>query len=382
MPWLPGTPVYTPRGYGCCPAAIRESRRVARPMRGASGSPPERRFARPMGRVSELVVRRRAAGPMRAVVFEEFGGQGPGRFRIPPSTGSRGPRRGHGLCRSDWHGLWAMTRHPLRHVPGHELAAVVEEVDAGVSLASRDGSPFPSSASAAAARLRGRRPPVCERRPSRACPAGAPSPSTWRWTRPRESRRHAGRAVLREAAGLGCRSPRRFRADATGLLNDLWRGPRVTASSARGRRRRPWVAVAAAAGAVNGCRARDGLLRRWRSGARSGRSSPCYDVIAARAGAGLGRFRPPSAPAWYASRRIPAAADRAQRAPATRPASSGCCHQLCRTVLVPLGAAVYFFAASYGAERALARAVSPAGRIALPLGRPGTPAARLLHPAR
>ncbi|MFE3518914.1 alcohol dehydrogenase catalytic domain-containing protein [Streptomyces sp. NPDC059166] len=73
---------------------------------------------------------------MRAVVFEEFGREA--RVRdlpdpAPPAGGVVVRVEATGLCRSDWHG-W-MGHDPgivLPHVPGHELAGVVEGVGSGV----------------------------------------------------------------------------------------------------------------------------------------------------------------------------------------------------------------------------------------------------------
>ncbi|MFF9685752.1 zinc-dependent alcohol dehydrogenase family protein [Streptomyces sp. NPDC014623] len=73
---------------------------------------------------------------MRAVVFEEFGREA--RVRdlpdpTPPAGGAVVRVEATGLCRSDWHG-W-MGHDPgivLPHVPGHELAGVVEAVGPGV----------------------------------------------------------------------------------------------------------------------------------------------------------------------------------------------------------------------------------------------------------
>ncbi|MEV6315801.1 zinc-dependent alcohol dehydrogenase family protein [Streptomyces sp. NPDC051776] len=69
---------------------------------------------------------------MRAVVFEAFG-RAPEVREVPePSASAHGAVirvEATGLCRSDWHG-W-MGHDPdvtLPHVPGHELAGVVEEV--------------------------------------------------------------------------------------------------------------------------------------------------------------------------------------------------------------------------------------------------------------
>lgn len=73
---------------------------------------------------------------MRAVVFEEFGQEA--RIRelpdpVPSAQGVVVRVEATGLCRSDWHG-W-MGHDPdiaLPHVPGHELAGVVEAVGASV----------------------------------------------------------------------------------------------------------------------------------------------------------------------------------------------------------------------------------------------------------
>lgn len=74
---------------------------------------------------------------MRAVVFEEFGQEA--RLRdvadpVPSAQGVVVRVEATGLCRSDWHG-W-MGHDPditLPHVPGHELAGVVEAVGADVA---------------------------------------------------------------------------------------------------------------------------------------------------------------------------------------------------------------------------------------------------------
>jgi alcohol dehydrogenase len=74
---------------------------------------------------------------MRAVVFEEFG-KPAGVREVPdpaPAPGGVVVRvEATGLCRSDWHG-W--TGHDpdivLPHVPGHELAGVIEAVGNGVT---------------------------------------------------------------------------------------------------------------------------------------------------------------------------------------------------------------------------------------------------------
>ncbi|WP_326823804.1 zinc-dependent alcohol dehydrogenase family protein [Streptosporangium sp. NBC_01756] len=74
---------------------------------------------------------------MRAVVFDAFGAE-PRVREVPapvPSPGGAVVRvEATGLCRSDWHG-WQGHDPDIRvlpHVPGHELAGVVEAVGAGV----------------------------------------------------------------------------------------------------------------------------------------------------------------------------------------------------------------------------------------------------------
>ncbi|MEU2391169.1 zinc-dependent alcohol dehydrogenase family protein [Streptomyces sp. NPDC007369] len=74
---------------------------------------------------------------MRAVVFERFGQRAEVREvpdPSPPAGGVVVRVEATGLCRSDWHG-W--TGHDpdivLPHVPGHELAGVVEAVGSGVT---------------------------------------------------------------------------------------------------------------------------------------------------------------------------------------------------------------------------------------------------------
>lgn len=74
---------------------------------------------------------------MRAVVFEKFGERAEVREVPDPVPAPHGVVvrvQATGLCRSDWHG-W-MGHDPdirLPHVPGHELAGVVEAVGAEVS---------------------------------------------------------------------------------------------------------------------------------------------------------------------------------------------------------------------------------------------------------
>ncbi|WP_405532796.1 zinc-dependent alcohol dehydrogenase family protein [Streptomyces avidinii] len=74
---------------------------------------------------------------MRAVVFERYGERAEVRDvaePAPPAGGVVVRVEATGLCRSDWHG-W-MGHDPdivLPHVPGHELAGVVEAVGSGVA---------------------------------------------------------------------------------------------------------------------------------------------------------------------------------------------------------------------------------------------------------
>ncbi|WP_406302154.1 zinc-dependent alcohol dehydrogenase family protein [Streptomyces sp. NBC_00885] len=106
---------------------------------------------------------------MRAVVFEEFGGPLDVR-EVPdpvPAPGGAVIRvEATGLCRSDWHG-W-MGHDPgitLPHVPGHELAGVVESVGDGVvewRPGDRVSVPFICACGRCAACARGAQ-QVCER---------------------------------------------------------------------------------------------------------------------------------------------------------------------------------------------------------------------------
>lgn len=107
--------------------------------------------------------------PLRAVVFEEFGGPLDVR-EVPdpvPAPGGAVIRvEATGLCRSDWHG-W-MGHDPgitLPHVPGHELAGVVESVGDGVvewRPGDRVSVPFICACGRCAACARGAQ-QVCER---------------------------------------------------------------------------------------------------------------------------------------------------------------------------------------------------------------------------
>jgi len=73
---------------------------------------------------------------MRAALYESF--QGPVRVEtvadpVPPRGGVVLGVRATGVCRSDWHG-WMGHDADIRlpHVPGHEMAGVIEEVGADV----------------------------------------------------------------------------------------------------------------------------------------------------------------------------------------------------------------------------------------------------------
>ncbi len=74
---------------------------------------------------------------MRAVVFEEYGGAAEVRDVPDPVAADHGVVvrvRATGLCRSDWHG-WAGHDETivLPHVPGHELAGVIDSVGSAVT---------------------------------------------------------------------------------------------------------------------------------------------------------------------------------------------------------------------------------------------------------
>ncbi len=73
---------------------------------------------------------------MLAVIYEQF--QGPLELRrvsdpTPPQDGVVVRVAANGICRSDWHG-WQGHDADIRlpHVPGHELAGVIEAVGVGV----------------------------------------------------------------------------------------------------------------------------------------------------------------------------------------------------------------------------------------------------------
>jgi alcohol dehydrogenase len=74
---------------------------------------------------------------MKAVLFEQFGGELSHADVADPTLPSGGvilKVEASGLCRSDWHGWMGHDDDvQLPHVPGHELAGVIVEVDSQVS---------------------------------------------------------------------------------------------------------------------------------------------------------------------------------------------------------------------------------------------------------
>ncbi|MFI7338262.1 zinc-dependent alcohol dehydrogenase family protein [Streptomyces sp. NPDC050085] len=156
---------------------------------------------------------------MRAVVFERFGERAEVR-RVPdPVAAPHGVVvrvEATGLCRSDWHG-W-MGHDPdiaLPHVPGHELAGVVEEVGAevrGWRAGDRVTVPFVCACGSCAACAAGDQ-QVCERQTQ-------PGFTHWGSFAEYVALDHAevnlvavpdGMAFA-TAAGLGCRFATAFRA--------------------------------------------------------------------------------------------------------------------------------------------------------------------------
>jgi D-arabinose 1-dehydrogenase-like Zn-dependent alcohol dehydrogenase len=73
---------------------------------------------------------------MRAVIFDALRARPEVRQvpdPTPPPGGVLVRVEATGMCRSDWHGWAGHDEITLPHVPGHELAGVIVEVDAGVS---------------------------------------------------------------------------------------------------------------------------------------------------------------------------------------------------------------------------------------------------------
>lgn len=79
---------------------------------------------------------------MRAVVYEEFGGRAEVREvadPVAPPDGVVIRVEATGACRSDWHGWMGHDADitVLPHVPGHELAGVVESAGPGCATGGR-----------------------------------------------------------------------------------------------------------------------------------------------------------------------------------------------------------------------------------------------------
>ena len=164
---------------------------------------------------------RSSLGPMRAVVYDGFG-EAPRVEAVadpePPPHGAVVRVKASGLCRSDWHG-WMGHDPDIRafpHVPGHELAGVVEAVGAGgAQLGAGRARDRP-------VRVRVRRLRAVRRRAtsrsatasaSRASRTGARSPSSSRSTGPTStSSRCPRRSASTRPPGLGCRFATAYRA--------------------------------------------------------------------------------------------------------------------------------------------------------------------------
>ncbi|MFC9294279.1 zinc-dependent alcohol dehydrogenase family protein [Streptomyces sp. NPDC057011] len=156
---------------------------------------------------------------MRAVVFEEYGQ--PAEVREvadprPPAGGVVVRVEATGLCRSDWHG-W-MGHDPdivLPHVPGHELAGVIEAVGAGVAnwrVGDRVTAPFVCACGSCA---------ECAAGDHQVCPRQTqPGFTHWGSFAEYVALDHAdvnlvavpGELSYATAAGLGCRFATAFRA--------------------------------------------------------------------------------------------------------------------------------------------------------------------------
>lgn len=156
---------------------------------------------------------------MRAVVFERYGE--PAEVREvadprPPAAGVVVRVEATGLCRSDWHG-W-MGHDPdivLPHVPGHELAGVVEAVGSGVTnwrVGDRVTAPFVCACGSCAECAAGDH-QVCRRQTQ-------PGFTHWGSFAEYVALDHAdvnlvavpGELSYATAAGLGCRFATAFRA--------------------------------------------------------------------------------------------------------------------------------------------------------------------------
>jgi alcohol dehydrogenase len=109
---------------------------------------------------------------MRAVMYDDFGAEPEVRTVPDPAPAPHGAVirvEATGLCRSDWHG-WRghdpdITRDSLPHVPGHELAGVIEAIGATVTgwqPGDRVIVPFISACGRCASCVRGAQ-QICER---------------------------------------------------------------------------------------------------------------------------------------------------------------------------------------------------------------------------
>ncbi|MFD3437825.1 zinc-dependent alcohol dehydrogenase family protein [Streptomyces sp. NPDC058685] len=156
---------------------------------------------------------------MRAVVFEEFGKPLAVREVPAPAPAEDGAVirvEATGLCRSDWHGWMGHDADiTLPHVPGHELAGVVESVGADVTdwrPGDRVTAPFICACGRCAACARGAQ-QVCERQEQ-------PGFTHWGSFAQYVALRYADTNLVAlpdamsfaTAAGLGCRFATAFRA--------------------------------------------------------------------------------------------------------------------------------------------------------------------------
>ncbi|MEU4406139.1 alcohol dehydrogenase catalytic domain-containing protein [Streptosporangium sp. NPDC023963] len=157
---------------------------------------------------------------MRAVVFDAFGAEPEVRevpAPEPPPGGAVIRVEATGLCRSDWHG-WQGHDPDIRvlpHVPGHELAGIVEAVGSGVASwrpGDRVTVPFVCACGSCAACLSGDQ-QVCERQTQ-------PGFTHWGSFAEYVAVHHADVNLVRlpeemafaTAAGLGCRFATSYRA--------------------------------------------------------------------------------------------------------------------------------------------------------------------------
>ncbi len=156
---------------------------------------------------------------MRAVVYEKFGGAVEVRNVVDPEPQPDGVVvrvEASGICRSDWHGWKGHDADiELPHVPGHELAGVVESVGPRVrrwSVGDRVTVPFVAGCSQCPSCLAGD-PQVCESQ-------FQPGFTAWGSFAEYVALEHADHNLVRlpdsmefaTAASLGCRFATSFRA--------------------------------------------------------------------------------------------------------------------------------------------------------------------------